>query len=206
MNKKSRWITTARSGVIADHASRLFRPATLHHLFLFPPLSASLSSVPTSRISFTSLYVRPDGYTRQRRRNTARSRARVIDMYSRASDLDVGTWGRSWASAMGLRSDAAIEPGKPVLASGTRLRVIRHGGRDHSAATPAGCCRLFNTTAFRGTDVNPTGGSDVATTVFVKDSRTTRCEAFGGVGMNANEVGRAQTSRERGYGIRNTVR
>jgi thiamine pyrophosphate-dependent acetolactate synthase large subunit-like protein len=49
------------------------------------------------------------------------------------------------------------------------------------------CIVVFNNNGiYRGTDVNPTGGSDVATTVFVKDSRYDKMmEAFGGVGVNA---------------------
>jgi oxalyl-CoA decarboxylase len=39
---------------------------------------------------------------------------------------------------------------------------------------------------YRGTDVNPTGGSDVAPTVFVKDARYDKMmEAFGGKGVYA---------------------
>jgi oxalyl-CoA decarboxylase len=40
-----------------------------------------------------------------------------------------------------------------------------------------------NNGVYRGTDVNPTGGADVAPTVFVKDARYDKMiEAFGGVG------------------------
>jgi oxalyl-CoA decarboxylase len=44
---------------------------------------------------------------------------------------------------------------------------------------------IFNNNGiYRGTDVNPTGGSDVAPTVFVKDARYDKMmEAFGGVGV-----------------------
>jgi oxalyl-CoA decarboxylase len=39
---------------------------------------------------------------------------------------------------------------------------------------------------YRGTDLNPTGGPDVATTVFVKEARYDKMmEAFGGAGANA---------------------
>jgi oxalyl-CoA decarboxylase len=38
---------------------------------------------------------------------------------------------------------------------------------------------------YRGTDVNPTGGPDVAPTVFVKNARYDRMiEAFGGIGYH----------------------
>jgi oxalyl-CoA decarboxylase len=43
-----------------------------------------------------------------------------------------------------------------------------------------------NNGVYRGTDVNPTGGADVAPTVFVKDARYDRLmEAFGGIGVHA---------------------
>jgi len=53
------------------------------------------------------------------------------------------------------------------------------------------CVVVFNNNGiYRGTDVNPSGGADVAPTVFVKDSRYDKMmEAFGGVGVYA-------TSRE----------
>ena len=46
------------------------------------------------------------------------------------------------------------------------------------------CIVIFNNNGiYRGTDVNPLGGSDAATTVFVKDSRYEKMmDAFGGVG------------------------
>jgi oxalyl-CoA decarboxylase len=49
------------------------------------------------------------------------------------------------------------------------------------------CVVVFNNGGiYRGTDVNPTGGSDVATTVFVKEARYDKMmEAFGGAGTNA---------------------
>ena len=48
------------------------------------------------------------------------------------------------------------------------------------------CVVIFNNDGiYRGTDVNP-GGSDPATTVFVKGSRYDKMmDAFGGVGVNA---------------------
>ena len=48
-------------------------------------------------------------------------------------------------------------------------------------------CMMYNFNnngIYRGTDVNPSGGEDVAPTVFVKDSRYDKMmEAFGGVGI-----------------------
>jgi len=55
---------------------------------------------------------------------------------------------------------------------------------------------VFNNNGiYRGTDVNPTGGADVAPTVFVKNARYDKMmEAFGGVGVyatNPDELSRA---------------
>ena len=49
------------------------------------------------------------------------------------------------------------------------------------------CVVVFNNNGvYRGTDVNPTGGTDVAPTVFVKGARYDKLiEAFGGVGVHA---------------------
>src|SRR5439155_3469544 len=49
------------------------------------------------------------------------------------------------------------------------------------------CVVVFNNNGvYRGTDVNPTGGPDVAPTVFVKGARYDKLmEAFGGVGVHA---------------------
>jgi oxalyl-CoA decarboxylase len=49
------------------------------------------------------------------------------------------------------------------------------------------CVVVFNNGGiYQGTGVNPAGGSDVATTVFVKDARYEKMiEAFGGVGVYA---------------------
>ena len=49
------------------------------------------------------------------------------------------------------------------------------------------CVIVFNNNGvYRGTDVNPTGGPDVAPTVFVKGARYDKLmEAFGGVGVHA---------------------
>ncbi len=45
---------------------------------------------------------------------------------------------------------------------------------------------MNNNGVYRGTDRNPSGGADVAPTVFVKDARYEKLmEAFGGVGVYA---------------------
>jgi oxalyl-CoA decarboxylase len=48
------------------------------------------------------------------------------------------------------------------------------------------CVVVFNNDGiYRGTDVNPSGGPDAATTAFVKGARYDKIiEAFGGIGAN----------------------
>jgi oxalyl-CoA decarboxylase len=112
----------------------------------------------------------------------------VIDMYQPRKRIDVGTWG-VMGIGMGYAIGAAIETGKPVLAiegdsafgfSGMEVETICR------YKLPV-CVVIFNNGGiYRGTDVNKGGGSDPATTVFVKDSRYDKMmEAFGGVGVNA---------------------
>ncbi len=111
----------------------------------------------------------------------------VIDMYQPRKRLDVGTWG-VMGIGMGTAIAASVETGKPVLAvegdsafgfSGMEVETICR------YKLPI-CIVIFNNDGiYRGTDVN-SGGSDPATTVFVKGSRYDRMmEAFGGVGVNA---------------------
>src|SRR6202051_2821799 len=111
----------------------------------------------------------------------------IIDMYQPRKRLDVGTWG-IMGIGMGYSIAAAIETGKPVLAvegdsafgfSGMEVETICRYN------LPI-CIVIFNNDGiYRGTDVNPTGGADVAPTVFVKGSRYDKMmEAFGGGGVN----------------------
>jgi oxalyl-CoA decarboxylase len=112
----------------------------------------------------------------------------IIDMYRPRKRLDVGTWG-VMGIGMGYAIGAAIETGKPVLAiegdsafgfSGMEIETICRYN------LPV-CVVIFNNDGiYRGTDVNRGGGSDPATTVFVKGARYDKMiEAFGGVGANA---------------------
>jgi len=112
----------------------------------------------------------------------------VIDMYQPRKRLDVGTWG-VMGVGMGYAIAAAIETGKPVLAiegdsafgfSGMEVETICR------YKLPV-CVVIFNNDGiYRGTDVNRSGSSDPATTVFVKGARYDKMmEAFGGVGVNA---------------------
>jgi oxalyl-CoA decarboxylase len=123
----------------------------------------------------------------------------IIDMYKPRKRLDVGTWG-VMGIGMGSAIAAAVETGNPVLAiegdsafgfSGMEIETICR------YKLPV-CVVVFNNSGiYRGTDSNPTGGSDPAPTVFVKDARYDRIiEAFGGVGVNAtspDELSRAVT-------------
>jgi oxalyl-CoA decarboxylase len=112
----------------------------------------------------------------------------IIDMYQPRKRLDVGTWG-VMGVGMGTAIGAAVETGMPVLAiegdsafgfSGMEVETICRYN------LPI-CVVVFNNGGiYRGTDVNPTGGSDVATTVFVPGARYDKMmEAFGGTGANA---------------------
>jgi oxalyl-CoA decarboxylase len=131
---------------------------------------------------------RPDAILVNEGANTLDLARGVIDMYQPRKRLDVGTWG-VMGIGMGFAIAAAIETGKPVLAvegdsafgfSGMEVETICR------YRLPI-CVVIFNNDGiYRGVDVNPTGGPDPATTVFVKGSRYDKMmEAFGGVGVNA---------------------
>ena len=135
----------------------------------------------------TVIKERPDAILVNEGANTLDLARGVIDMYQPRKRLDVGTWG-VMGIGMGFAIGAAVETGKPVLAvegdsafgfSGMEVETICR------YKLPV-CIVVFNNNGiYRGTDVNPTGGPDVATTVFVKDSRYDKMmEAFGGVGVH----------------------
>ncbi|CAO3381823.1 oxalyl-CoA decarboxylase [Azospirillum brasilense] len=111
----------------------------------------------------------------------------IIDMHQPRKRLDVGTWG-VMGIGMGFAVAAAVESGKPVLAvegdsafgfSGMEVETICRYN------LPV-CIVVFNNNGiYKGTDVNPTGGSDPSPMVFVPDSRYDKMmEAFGGAGVN----------------------
>ena len=121
----------------------------------------------------------------------------IIDIYKPRHRIDVGTWG-IMGIGQGASVAAAVETGKSVLAiegdsafgfSGMEIETICRYN------LPV-CIVVFNNNGiYRGTDKNPTGGDDVAPTVFVKDSRyDMMMQAFGGEGVyatNTDELGRA---------------
>lgn len=113
----------------------------------------------------------------------------IIDIYKPRKRLDVGTWG-IMGIGMGAAVAAAVETGERVLAvegdsafgfSGMEVETICRYN------LPV-CIVVFNNNGiYRGTDTNPTGGDDVAPTVFVKDARyDIMMQAFGGHGVLAN--------------------
>lgn len=131
---------------------------------------------------------RPDAMLINEGANTLDFARSIINMYKPRKRIDVGTWG-IMGIGMGAAIAAAVETGLPVLAvegdsafgfSGMEIETICRYN------LPI-CIVVFNNNGiYRGTDVNPTGGTDVAPTVFVKDSRYDKMmEAFGGVGVYA---------------------
>ena len=128
---------------------------------------------------------RPDAILVNEGANTLDFARSIIDVYKPRKRLDVGTWG-IMGIGMGAAIAAAVETGERVLAvegdsafgfSGMEIETICR------YSLPV-CIVVFNNNGiYRGTDVNPTGGADVAPTVFVKDSRyDLMMRAFGGVG------------------------
>ena len=145
----------------------------------------------------TIIAERPDAVLVNEGANTLDFARSIIDMYQPRKRLDVGTWG-VMGVGMGTAIAAAVETGKPVLAvegdsafgfSGMEIETI-------CRYNLSVCVVVFNNGGiYRGADVNPSGGADVATTVFVKDARYDKMmEAFGGIGVYAtspDELSRA---------------
>ena len=131
---------------------------------------------------------RPDIVIVNEGANTLDFARSIVDMYEPRKRLDVGTWG-IMGIGMGFSIAAAVVTGKPVIAiegdsafgfSGMEVETICRYN------LPV-CVVVFNNNGiYRGIDVNPTGGKDVAPTVFVKNARYDKMmEAFGGVGVHA---------------------
>jgi oxalyl-CoA decarboxylase len=123
----------------------------------------------------------------------------IVDMYRPRKRLDVGTWG-VMGIGMGFSVAAAVVSAQPVIAiegdsafgfSGMEVETLCRYN------LPV-CVVVFNNNGvYRGTDVNPTGGPDVAPTVFVKGARYDRLmEAFGGVGVHATTPAQLRTAME----------
>ena len=131
---------------------------------------------------------RPDAIVVNEGANTLDFTRSIVDMYQPRKRLDVGTWG-IMGIGMGYAVAAAVVTGKPVIAiegdsafgfSGMEVETICR------YKLPI-CVVVFNNNGvYRGTDVNQSGGADVAPTVFVKGARYDKMmEAFGGVGVHA---------------------
>jgi len=133
------------------------------------------------------LKTRPDINVVNEGANTLDFARSIIDMYEPRKRFDSGTWG-IMGIGMGYAIGAAVVSGLPVVAiegdsafgfSGMELETICR------YELPVITIIFNNNGVYRGTDVNPTGGKDVAPTVFVKNARYDKMiEAFGGIGYN----------------------
>jgi oxalyl-CoA decarboxylase len=123
----------------------------------------------------------------------------IVDMYKPRKRIDVGTWG-VMGIGMGFAVAAAVETGQPVIAvegdsafgfSGMEVETICR------YKLPV-CIVVFNNNGvYKGTDVNPSGGPDVAPTVFVKGARyDLLMQAFGGVGVHATTPAQLRQAME----------
>ncbi len=123
----------------------------------------------------------------------------IVDMYKPRKRLDVGTWG-IMGIGMGFAVGAAVVSGQPVIAiegdsafgfSGMEIETICRYN------LPV-CVVIFNNNGvYGGTDVNPTGGPDVAPTVFVKGARYDKLiEAFGGTGVHVTNPAELRKAME----------
>ncbi|MGV7206347.1 oxalyl-CoA decarboxylase [Oxalobacteraceae bacterium A2-2] len=143
------------------------------------------------------LKTRPDVNVVNEGANTLDFARSIIDMYEPRKRFDSGTWG-IMGIGMGYAIGAAVVSGKPVVAiegdsafgfSGMELETICR------YELPVTTVIFNNNGVYRGTDVNPTGGKDVAPTVFVKNARYDKMiEAFGGIGYHVTtpeELGKA---------------
>ena len=131
---------------------------------------------------------RPDAILVNEGANTLDFTRSIVDMYQPRKRLDVGTWG-IMGIGMGFAVGAAVVTGKPVIAiegdsafgfSGMEVETICRYN------LPV-CVVVFNNNGvYGGMDKNPTGGADMAPTLFVKNARyDIMMQAFGGVGVHA---------------------
>jgi oxalyl-CoA decarboxylase len=129
----------------------------------------------------------------------------IVDMYKPRKRLDVGTWG-VMGIGMGYCVAAAVVSGEQVIAiegdsafgfSGMEVETLCR------YKLPVCVVVLNNNGVYRGTDVNPTGGPDVAPTVFVKGARYDKLmEAFGGVGVHATTPAQLRSAMEEAIRLR----
>jgi oxalyl-CoA decarboxylase len=123
----------------------------------------------------------------------------IVDMYKPRKRIDVGTWG-VMGIGMGYCVAAAVTTSEQVIAvegdsafgfSGMEVETICRYN------LPV-CVVIFNNNGvYKGSDVNPRGGPDVAPTVFVKGARYDKiAEAFGGVGAHATTPAELRSAME----------
>ena len=130
----------------------------------------------------------PDAMLVNEGANTLDFTRSIVDMYKPRKRVDVGTWG-VMGIGMGFAVASAVVTKQQVIAiegdsafgfSGMEVETICRYN------LPVCVVIMNNNGVYKGTDVNPTGGPDVAPTVFVKGARYDKLmEAFGGVGVNA---------------------
>ncbi|MCG2592716.1 oxalyl-CoA decarboxylase [Ramlibacter sp. XY19] len=112
----------------------------------------------------------------------------IVDMYEPRRRLDVGTWG-IMGIGMGFAVAAAAVTGEQVIAvegdsafgfSGMEVETICRYN------LPVCVVVMNNNGIYKGTDVNASGGPEMAPTQFVKNARyDMMMQAFGGVGVVA---------------------
>jgi oxalyl-CoA decarboxylase len=141
----------------------------------------------------------PDAMLVNEGANTLDFTRSIVDMYKPRKRLDVGTWG-IMGVGMGYCVAAAVTTKQPVIAvegdsafgfSGMEVETICRYN------LPV-CVVVFNNNGvYKGTDVNPTGGPDVAPTAFVKGARYDKIiEAFGGAGVHATTPAELRSALE----------
>ena len=125
------------------------------------------------------------------------SRAASSTCISRAN-ASMSVRGASWVSAWAMPSPLRSKPASRCLRS-KATALLGFSGMEVETICRYNlpvCVVVFNNNGiYRGTDVNPGGGPEVATTVFVKDACYDKLmEAFGGVGVRVatpDELSRA---------------
>ena len=123
----------------------------------------------------------------------------IVDMYQPRKRIDVGTWG-IMGVGMGYCVAAAVVTKQQVIAiegdsafgfSGMEVETICRYN------LPVCVVIMNNNGVYKGTDVNPTGGPDVAPTVFVKGARYDKLmEAFGGIGVHVTNPAELRKAME----------
>ena len=112
----------------------------------------------------------------------------IVDLYKPRKRIDVGTWGIMGVGMGYCVAAAAVTKGQVIAIEGDS--AFGFSGMEVETICrynmPVCIVIMNNNGVYKGTDVNPTGGADVAPTVFVKNARYDKLmEAFGGVGVNA---------------------